>query len=81
MYSALYKSGLDDLRSLARNWSGAPGAVAKFAAVGELESMVYQNFDLAAQTVQQAASASSTGGSAPSAGNGVSGDGDNGGGS
>jgi Flp pilus assembly pilin Flp len=65
MQSLLHIFSLDNLRSLARDRSGATSiensllgaliAVAIIAAISELGSMVYQIFDLTAQSVEQAA--------------------------
>ena len=72
MYSLLHIYSLDSLRSLGRDRSGATSiensllgaliAVAIIAAVSELGSMVYQIFDLTAQSVEQAANGSGGGG-------------------
>ena len=73
MYSLLSIYSPSNLRSLARDRSGATSiensllgaliAVAVIAAVSELGAMAYQIFDLTAQSVEQAASGSGGGGS------------------
>lgn len=85
MHSLLRIYSLTNLRSLALDRSGATSiensllgaliAVAIIAAVGELGSIVYQIFDLTAQSVQQAAD-----NCGPGNGNGNCGNSGNGGG-
>ncbi len=87
MNSLLHIYSLDNLRSLGRDRSGATSiensllgaliAVAIIAAVSELGSMVYQIFDLTAQSVEQVADSCSGG---PGNGNGNCGNSGNGGG-
>ena len=85
MHALLRTYSVTNLRSLARDRSGATSiensllgaliAVAIIAAVGELGSMVYQIFDLTAQSVEQTAKSCG-----PGNGNGNCGNGGNGGG-
>ena len=86
MYSLLSIFSPGNLRSLARDRSGATSiensllgaliAVAIIAAVSELGSMVYQIYDLTAQTIEQAANKKC----GPGNGNGNCGNSGNGGG-
>lgn len=87
MHSILHIYSLNNLRSLGRDRSGATSiensllgaliAVAIIAAVSELGAMVFQIFDLTAQSVEYAADGCSGG---PGNGNGNCGNGGNGGG-